>query len=268
MNLSTIVLTKEFNHKINDILDEQLLIVKDRYLKLLFNYSISLNKKKKKEIIFNLYMFFKNQFKEDIMFYYCFCFNLYKSNIIIEANDKFINGIKYDFKNNYLKESSIANIQSLSSLLIIYGYYMINQKENSKSIKQFYSFLRDLKRNRIIIIYLKLLNLIFKDEIEINENIYNFNEYKIDCGKITSKELETKFSLFFKIIVSLIGNNINDEISKIEDNNKYLDIIYQSLDKVFNIIFQTNNKYTKEFFSSKNSSFAKFMFYELSNLSD
>jgi hypothetical protein len=63
MNLSTIVLTKEFNHKINDILDEQLLIVKDRYLKLLFNYSISLNKKKKKEIIFNLYMFFKTQFK-------------------------------------------------------------------------------------------------------------------------------------------------------------------------------------------------------------
>jgi hypothetical protein len=168
-----------------DFLENKILLytVQKKYSLLLINFIKYFypNANNKTEFINNYCNKIKENENKPILFYYL-SFVLHKSEIIIDVKDDFISYLKDLFLKNYLIQNNNSKILSISSLLLLSGYYMINQKEDSDKIKEFKKILNNYNvENKIIYHLLDIINIILKGSIEINVIIYN-----------NSKELKTK----------------------------------------------------------------------------
>ena len=182
----------------------------------------------------------------------CLSFALFKSDITFYSDESSIEKIKSNLSKNYLE------INNISFIMILYGYYLYNPK----NINKFRFMLFDLFQNekRILIYLLNIFKIFVKDDIENQDILYDPTKDKkiqigLNFGKL-SKFQKKYFENFFELI-SLF---FLDESDYFQDDNKVI-LIYNSMKnillellkekhiKLFKIIFSSENYFcTKLFF--------------------
>ena len=249
---------KDFKDK-NDI--SLFEIVKKEYVILLINfiknyYSISDNKN---DIISIFCKVIEENENNPIIFFYL-SFVLNESEIIIDIKDDFIKKLKNRFNNNYLENNNNSKILSISSLLLLSGYYMINQVEDSEKIMEFKKYLNDLnsEKNKIIIVdyLLHILNIIFKGINEISKIIFNnfpklqYEENKDDIE--INQTMEKYFNLFLKLIFSLIQEKHQNNNNSYVISKDIINLFYRNFkDILLKLLKMKDKKLFKNIFASE-----------------
>ena len=198
-----------------------------------------------------------------LIFYYL-SYILYDSEIIINIKENFVSYLKDLFIKNYLNFYNNNNnkILTISSLLLLNGYYIINEIEIPEIISVYKNYLKELNiENKIIYFMLQIVRIIMKGSTEINNIINDFKKIKNDKKNNTydikklDKIKEEYLIIFLKLILSLIeekkgNNNINLEII----NGENINLFYKDIKEIlFTILQVKNTKLFKIIFSSENN---------------
>ena len=245
-------------------------IVKNKYVFLLINYikMFYSNSEDKNEFIQKYFNLLKNNENSPIVFYYL-SYILNKTEIIIEVNDEFIEYLKNIFETNNSKDNDNNNnkILSISSFILLSGYYMINQKEDSEKLKEFKQFLNNLNIGiKIIDDLMKVLNINLKDSndniCKILEDIINEN-ITINFENLNANQ-EQYIDFFFKFMLSVIEESpeINNFFNILNKEN--INYFYKTFKSIyFNILKSKNIKLFQNLLSSENYVYSKIIYYKL-----
>ena len=265
LNFSFILKKNNSNLIDNKIQDENSLFkAKKNYIDLLVCYTKCFysNIQNNKDIT-NYFNNINDNIKNDIELYYYLCYFLFKSEVVFNVDDNFIKNIKEEFEYK-LEEDNYEN-NTLSSLLLLCWFYLIEQLEKSEKVGKFIKYLYDLNRKKVVICLINLLNLLIKDSSEFNHNLTS-NKINKTKFEITNKREENFFCLYFKLLLSLIENTkeMNNKIFIINDINN-IQYLYKVLkdNNFFTALELENKTYIKYLFSSQNYIFPKIFYYLL-----
>ena len=188
--------------------EEKFQKIKIKYIFLLINYLDYIYSESKGNInIIIIYYRILTEFKENNpIFLYNLSLILFTSKLRSRINEFFIGEIINIFEENYQKENNINIITSTSSMLLVYFYYILYNKNRQEKIKIFKTWYLQLSQKTAFIYFEKIFNLIIGGKIGINvflkaykENKNNLNTNDLNIKKFfEEKEDNINYILLIK----------------------------------------------------------------------